>query len=128
MKHALCGPKWKVCLKLSWQRDALITQYNHPDPNAAAAALVSFLEVLENSIGPNDAIGDFRWIEKSFQGWLKTVGRAPKTLEPRSSDVPSVDETKRRQAVMEANADPRFFGKTIKEIAAIVAQDRQGAA
>jgi hypothetical protein len=83
MRHALCGPQWKVCLKLPWQRDALITQYNHPDPKAANVALIGFLEVLESSVGPNDSIGDFRWVEKNFQSWLKSVGRAPKTLEPK---------------------------------------------
>lgn len=104
MRHALCGPGYKICLKLPWQRDALLTQYNHADPKAAAVALVGFLEVLERSLGPDDAIGDFRWIEKSFQGWLKTVGRAPKTLEPAGSSVPSPEATRRMIAEREALA------------------------
>ncbi len=128
MKHSLCGPRWKVCLKLPWQRDALLTQYNHPDPKAAAAALVSFLEVLENSIGPNDAIGDFRWIEKSFQGWLKTVGRAPKALEPLASGVPSVEDTKRMLAERDALHDRRFDGLTLKEKFALAKQLREAEA
>ena len=128
MKHALCGPKWKVCLKMAWQRDELLKQYNHADPKAAAAALVGFLEVLENSLGPNDAIGDFRWIEKSFQGWLKSVGRAPKALEPRSSGVPSPEDTKRMISEREAMRDPRFDGLTLKQKFALAKELREAEA
>jgi hypothetical protein len=80
MRHAMCGPAWKVCLALPWQKQALVKQYNHPDPKATDAALVGFLEVLEKSLTPENGLGGFDWIEKNFQQWLKSVGRGPSVM------------------------------------------------
>lgn len=103
MRHALCGPSWKVCLTLPWQKNALLKQYNHDNPKAAEVALVGFLEVLEKSLGPNDAIGDFAWIEKNFQVWLKSIGRGPSVLKLSETKKPfSVQDALDREAARKA--------------------------
>lgn len=75
MHHAICGPSLRICLKV-WECGELMRQFGG-DPSRQKAAVVGFVEVLEKSLGPDDSIGPFNWIEKHFQTWLHSIGRAP---------------------------------------------------
>lgn len=77
--HRLCGPSMRICLK-EWEYNELARQYGEPDASKSLVVLVQFLEVLEKSVTPNDSIGPFNWVEKNFQLWMKSVGRAPAML------------------------------------------------
>lgn len=61
-----------------------------------------------------------KWLETCWAEWLDATRVT-------ASSVPSVEDTKRRQAELETRGDPRFFGKSLKEIEAILKQDRAGA-
>jgi hypothetical protein len=75
MHHAICGPGWRICLK-TWECGELMRQYGGA-PEKQKAAVVSFVEVLEKSLGPDDSVGPFGWVEKHFQTWLHSINRAP---------------------------------------------------
>lgn len=67
-----------------------------------------------------DTVPRFPWLDRCFAEWLDTTRVT-------ASSVPSVEDTKRRQAELESRGDPRFFGKSLKEIEAILKQDRGAA-
>ena len=81
--HSLCGPAWRICLR-HWEYAELARQYNEPDEVKARVVLSQFLEVLEKGVTPNESIGDFRWVERNFQTWLKSVGRTPPEIKSQS--------------------------------------------
>lgn len=76
LRHAVCGPLWKICLK-QWEYDVLAKAYNHPEPHGTRALIVQFIEQLERSVTPNETIGPFSWVEKNFHTWLKSKGKVP---------------------------------------------------
>jgi len=73
MRHAICGPSMRFCLK-SWEYAELAKQFNNPDEIATRAAITSFVEQLEQSGGP---IGIFKDVEASFRVWLRSIGKGP---------------------------------------------------
>lgn len=89
--HRICGPAMRICLK-EWEYNELARQYGEPDPVKALVVLSQFLEVLEKSVTPNDSIGPFNWVEKNFQVWMKSTGKAPVMLEPKINGKSVTDE------------------------------------
>lgn len=80
MRHALCGPEFKICLK-TWEFDVLAKAYNQPEnPHGTRALISQFIEVLEKSVTPNNPIGPFSWVEKEFHTYLKSVGKVPASI------------------------------------------------
>lgn len=79
MHHSLCGPGFKICLK-TWEYNTLAKQLNNPDVHATRAVLSQFVEALEKGVTPNESIGPFSWVEKNFQTYLKSIGKAPAPL------------------------------------------------
>lgn len=89
--HRICGPSMRICLK-EWEYNELARQYGEPDHVKALVVLTQFLEILEKSVTPNDAIGPFNWVEKNFQVWMKSKGKAPVMLEPKVNGKSVNDE------------------------------------
>lgn len=79
MHHALCGQSMLICLK-TWEYNTLAKQLNNPDVHATRAVISQFVEVLEKGVTPNESIGPFSWVEKNFQTYLKSIGKAPAPL------------------------------------------------
>lgn len=81
----------RICLK-EWEYNELARQYGEPEPTKVHVVLTQFLEVLEKSVTPNDAIGPFNWVEKNFQVWMRSNGRSPVMLEPKTGGKSVNDE------------------------------------
>ena len=98
--HSICGPSMRICLK-TWECGELMTQYGG-DPSKQKAGVVAFVEAFEGSLGPDDSRGDFRWLEKHFQAWLHTIGRAPvapsKPIEVSRSPAQIAEAIERKRA------------------------------
>ena len=89
MRHALCGPAMKICLK-EWEYTTLAKALNTPDAGEARAVLARFLEQLEGAVGAQNPIGPFTWIEKQFHAYLKSIGKVAPTLKPKPRGVAEI--------------------------------------
>lgn len=126
LHHSICGPSMRVCLK-TWECGELMRQYGG-DETKRKDGVRAFVAAFEQSLGPDDAIGAFSEVEKNFQTWLKSIGRAPaKMAAPVPTKSPSAKpdavqeamETRRRRSEMQAQ------GMTDEAIEAVFEREYQ---
>jgi uncharacterized protein YdaU (DUF1376 family) len=72
--HAVCSPKWRVCLTEATA--AKLAAIWGGDPNDTTQALERFVTVLEAQIGDGPK-GDFLWLTQHFEAFMHAEGRVP---------------------------------------------------
>jgi hypothetical protein len=72
--HAVCSPKWRVCLTEATA--AKLAAIWGGDPNDTTQALERFVTVLEAQIGDGPK-GDFLWLTQHFEAFMYAEHRVP---------------------------------------------------
>lgn len=96
LAHAFCG---RFCVSATTFQN-MSRRYG----DGGNAAVLTFLEKLSASLGPNDSPGGPLWVLQHFDAWLIEIGRVPAAPVPAKPGVESADE---RRARMIASAEAK---------------------